>query len=100
MMIDRTSMSLFLFLALCTGARLVILNEVIRRWRSPQIERILGRVIRRFPLQAGGNEIDAVRILGEAAPRIAGVIKVVRAKHVPADAPAPRMAVIDHLLHP
>ena len=67
-------------------------DEVVGHRRSPDVERVLGRVIAGDPFDVGGHEVDAERILGEAAPRVLHVMKVVRAEDVAADAPAFRVA--------
>src|SRR5207302_10009917 len=78
---------------------LVIDDEVIRYRRTPDVERVRGRVIRRLPFDIGGDEVDVVRIFGEAPPRIAYITEIIRSDDVPADAPAVEIPAIDHLLH-
>src|SRR4030095_13219682 len=79
---------------------LVVLDEVIGRRRTPYIERVLRRVVFSAPVEVGRNEVDVVRVFGEAAPGVAHVIEVIRADHVPPDAPPVGVTAVLHLLHP
>ena len=51
------------------------------------------------PVDIGRHEVDAVRVLGEAAPGILDVAEVVRADDMPADAPGVVVAALGHVLH-
>src|SRR5436305_2042788 len=84
----------------CRGGNLVIDDEVIRRRRSPDVERILERMIGALPFDVGRNEVDVVRVFGEAAPRVLDVTEVVGSDHVPPDTPAAHIAAVRHVLHP
>src|SRR5437667_11752796 len=75
-------------------------DEIIRDGRSPDIEGVLRRMIPGLPVDRRRNEIDVVRILGEAAPWVANVTEIVGPEHMAPHAPAVRVAAIDHLLHP
>src|SRR6478609_6624484 len=76
----------------------VIDDEVIGNRRSPDIERILRRMVGRGPVEIGGNEIDVERILGPAAPRILDVVEIIRAEYMAPDAPAFRKSLRLHQL--
>ena len=78
---------------------LVIDDEIVGHRRSPDVERILGRIVARGPFDVGRNEVDVVRIFGEAAPGIAHVTEIIRADHMAAHAPAMRIPAVGHLLH-
>src|SRR5215470_15803524 len=58
--------------------RFVVLDEVVRRRRAPHIERVFRRMVLRAPFEIGRNEVDVMRVLGEAAPGIAHVIEIIR----------------------
>src|SRR5439155_1282120 len=49
--------------SLCGASRcgFVILDEVVGRRRSPDVERVFHRVVLRAPLDVGRNEVDVVR---------------------------------------
>src|SRR4030095_12299457 len=78
---------------------LMVLDEVIGRRRTPDVERVFRRVVFRAPVEIGRNEVDVVRVFGEAAPGVAHVIEVIRADDVPPDAPPIGVAAVLHLLH-
>src|SRR5207237_10868679 len=84
----------------CRGGNLVIDDEVIRRRRSPDVKRILERMIGALPFDVGRNEVDVVRVFGEAAPRVLDVTEVVGSYHVPPDTPAAHIAAVRYVLHP
>src|SRR5450759_1880973 len=79
---------------------LVIDDEVVGNRRSPDVERVLGRMVGRGPFHVDGYEVDAVRELRPATPRVLRVIEIVRAQDVPPDAPAFGVALRLHLFRP
>jgi hypothetical protein len=75
----------------------VIVGEVGRRFRPPDIERVLRRVIVAIPVVVGRNKIDVGRIFAVAAPGIAHIMEVIGPEDMAAKTPTLRKAPIRHL---
>src|SRR3954447_25341613 len=96
---------MLLRMTLASGARfcaqllrdLKIMREVFRRIRTPQIERILRRVIAVLPILGDRNVVDVAGILGVAAPRSGDVRKIGRARPGGAGSPAVGEALLGHM---
>src|SRR5207248_9513305 len=71
--------------------------EGLRRLRTPDVKRVLRRVVRRFPVSIGRDVIDIAKVLGHAVPRISDVVEEVRADDVPAESPAVLVALVEQV---
>src|SRR5690242_5894877 len=81
---------------------LVVAAEILRHWRAPAIERVLGRMVAGPPRPVARDLVDVAEILGHAHPGIAHIVEEVRPQHMAAEAPAVAIAGADHGLgaHP
>src|SRR5947207_13585225 len=75
-----------------------VVYEVVGRRGTPLVERVLGGKVAGRPGHPRGNEIDFCGVLGERSPRVSHVVKIIRAEHVAAGAPAFAVATVTHLL--
>src|SRR5262249_14152935 len=73
-----------------------VLHEFRRQRRPPDVQRVLLGEVARGPGALLGDEVEVVVVLGEAAPRVAGVVEVVRPDHVAAQAPPQLPAGVPH----
>src|SRR5690348_7656993 len=64
---------------LATASLLEIADEIVRNRRPPPVQRFVERIIPRLPRAVAGNAVNVAEILGEAVPRVAHVVKEVRA---------------------
>jgi hypothetical protein len=71
---------------------LVIDHKLFRYRRPPQIERIVLRVVACGPIVVGWHKVNVERKLAVAAPWVSGIKELVGAQHMPAHAPALRVA--------
>src|SRR4029079_11243826 len=77
-------------------AAFVVDRKFARHLRTPEIKRILRLVIGGRPTLVLRNVVDIARIFGEAAPRVAHVVEIVGAKHMPPETPAFGPALVVH----
>src|SRR5882672_4559387 len=80
------------------SADFCVANEVLGGRGTPLVQRVLRRKVACRPSHPRGNEINLCGVLGERSPRVAHVVKVVRAEHVATGAPTFAVAAPAHLL--
>src|SRR6185312_5190068 len=79
------------------ASRLGVVGEIVRRVRTPHVERILRVVVAALPVAIGGHEVDAGRIFAETAPWVADIVEIVGTEDVPSEAPSLREALAQHM---
>ena len=70
------------------GGDFLVLSEVGRHGRPPDVERVVGGKIPGLPGAGLRDLVEVVEVLGEAAPRVADVVEEVRADDVAPESPA------------
>ena len=78
----------------------IVRDEILGRWRPPNVKRIRRWVIGSEPVEIVRYEVNTARIFGIAAPRIAYVVEVIGAEHMTTEAPALSPPGFAHLLCP